>query len=168
MGIQNRGGGFGFFDSDRRLIQVLCSIGRQLALRLDQIIHLQGGPRALPPGNGLEIYEEPRRYDETTELLRLVTASYPADHINVTVTTALTPLAENVSPHPVPVLLINNDAAQMLRYGGPTMTLPTGGIIQTEDSGVVHVPPNAVLYGMVAVATISVGVSHLILPRFGR
>lgn len=167
MGIQ-RGGGFGFFNSDRRLIQALCQIGRQLALRLDQIIHLQGGGRALPP-DGREIYDpEIRRSDEMTELMRLVTASYPMDHVEVMVGTTITWLAENVSPHPVPVLVINNDAAQMLRYGGPTMTLPTGGIIQTESQKVVHVPANAVLYGVVAVATISVGVSHLILPRFGR
>jgi hypothetical protein len=100
--------------------------------------------------------------------VRLSLASYPADHIAVTVTTALTPLAENVSPNPVPVLIINNDAAQLLRYGGPTMTLPTGGIVHTEDSKIIQVPPNATLYGMVAVATISVSVSHLFLPRFDR
>lgn len=166
MGLQQQGGGFGFFNGDRRLIQALCQIGRQLALRLDQIIHLQGGPRA--PDNGMEIYEEPRRFDETTELVRLSLASYPADHIAVAVGTALTPLAENVSPNPVPVLLVNNDAAQLLRYGGPTMTLLTGGIVHTEDSKIIQVPPNATLYGMVAVATISVSVSHLILPRFSR
>ena len=159
----------GLLGANRELVNAICSVGRQLANRVDQLIRLQSRRYITVTGPDGETIIQPEAApgDDTADLLRLVLANYPANHILVTVGTALTPLAENVSPDPVVVMLTNNDAAQILRYGGPTMTQATGLIIQTERSEPVRLPPNSVLYGMVAVATIQVGVSRLILPRFG-
>ena len=146
------------------LEEVICSVGRQLAVRIDKLIDvIERAPEGILPigAPGLAIGANA----QMVALLRLLAASFPRDHQVVAVTVAVTPLIVNPNPYAIPVLITNLDNAQLLHYGSAlTITLQTP-IIDTERSEKILVSANATLYGLVVgPAAIAVGVSNLDLP----
>lgn len=152
-------------------VETLCNIGRQLALRLDQIAaalgeDFQAGPRIpgrlVERGIGAEVSIRDLEY-----LMMLYLASYPRDHSEVTVTDAATPLVENKSmQEPAPIIITNNDHAHLLYYGGATVGVGKAPVIQPEQSFPITLPRGRTLYGIVATGlSITAAVSVLELPR---
>lgn len=144
--------------------EVICSVGRQLAVRIDKLIDvIERAPEGILPigAPGLAIGANA----QTVALLRLLAASYPRDHQVVMVTVAVTPLIVNPNAFAIPVLITNLDNAQLLHYGSAaTITLQTP-IIQTETSEKVLVSANGTLYGIVVgPAAVAVAISNLDLP----
>lgn len=147
-------------------INTLCSIGRQLAYRLDQIAVALGediapGPRVERMAPGVQI--DLRRLEE---LFKLYLASYPRDHSEITVTDTRTPLVENKSmQRSAPIIVTNNDHAHLLFYGNSTCGVGKSPVIQPEQSLPINLPKGRTLFGIVATGlSITVAVSVLELP----
>lgn len=144
----------------------ICAVGRQLALRLDKLIHLMSQaeeePEILLPGGGISAAIS---FATLAELLSLSLASCPRDHQSIPVDTSATKLVENVTDGHVPVLVTNLDNAQDLHWGAATVLVTAGPIIPARTSHKVLVPPNSALYGVVGAASITVAISTLIVPR---
>lgn len=137
-------------------INALCSIGRQLAFRLDQIAFALGeevGTREPGPG-------------ELEELLRLSLASYPRDHSEINVTDTRTPLVENKSMiRAARIIVTNNDHAHLLYYGNSTCGVGKSPVIQPEQSLPITLPRGRTLFGIVGAGlTITVAASVLEQP----
>lgn len=146
-------------------INTLCSIGRQIAYRLDQIA--VGLGEEIVPGMAVGARPGARMdYRELEELLRMSLASYPRDHSEITVTDTRTPLVENKSmQRAARVLVTNNDGAHLLFYGNSTCGVGKAPVIQPEQSLPVTLPVGRTLFGIVGTGlSITVAVSVLELP----
>ena len=152
-------------------VDALCSIGRQLAYRLDQIAVLLGEEfepgarvteRVSERGIGARVSTRDMEY-----LLMLLLASYPRDHSEVAVTDAATALVENKSmQEPAPVIVRNNDHAHLLYYGNSTVGVGKAPAIEPEKCLPIVLPRGRTLYGIVGTGlSITAGVSVLELPR---
>ena len=150
-------------------VDALCSIGRQIAYRMDQIAALLGEEsptqrisreRIVQPGDGARV-----DLSELIYLMRLLQASYPRDHAAIPVTATRTFLIENKSQEEsAPVIITNNDHAKLLYYGNATCGVGSSPVIQPEQSLPLKLPPSRTLYGVVDSGTIQVSVSTLELP----
>lgn len=145
-------------------IAALCAIGRQLAMRLDELIDLSKKAQGIAPGitvPGLR----PARVPEWIMLMRLLLASFPRDHAKLTVSDEATPLVENPSGDAVPVLVTNTDEAKLLYYGSSTLDIDTAPVIQPRASLKILVPGSSSLYGLVeAGGDITAAISSLDIP----
>lgn len=156
MGLNNRLPAFSGLSQDE--ITALCAIGRQLAVRLDRLIEGIYGLRQLQEERQLITVDVP-------EILALQLASFPSDHSSVTVTTAPTILMENPTDRWSAVLIANTDNAQRLYYGIATVTKDSAAFIPSSDCLKIYIPPSETLYGLVEGASITAGVSNLVIPR---
>lgn len=165
--------GFGILDlfpeiRNPNTINALCSIGRQIAYRLDQIAVALG--EDITPGARIDrLTQRPgARMDfaEMEYLLRLYLATYPRDHSEINVTDTRTPLVENKSMSAAaPVIVTNNDHAHILYYGNSTCGVGKAPVIQPEQSLPITLPKGRTLFGIVDTGlTITVAVSVLELP----
>lgn len=149
-------------------INALCSIGRQLAYRLDQIAVALG--EEITPGARIKTLREREAgvidFRRMQELLRLYLASYPRDHSEITVTDTRTRLVENKSMEAsAPLIVTNNDHAHLLFYGNSTCGVGKAPVIQPEQSLPVNLPRGRTLFGIVGTGlSITVAVSVLELP----
>lgn len=143
-------------------IASICTIARQLAVRIDDLI----AQLAVSPERAfMYAGRETGGIAEAVYLLRLHLASMPRDHKVVTVTNEATPILENPSGNVVPVMVTNNDNAQYLRYGVGTLAGDTAPIIAPRAKEKIHIPPSTTLYGIVGGGDITVAVSRLALPE---
>lgn len=154
-----------FAGIDATLIEVICSVGRQLAYRLEKLIDvLERGPEpdvtVTPTITGLAATPEER----LVALMRLAVASYPKDHRVVVVTNAGVLLATNPLPYSIPILVTNLDNAQLLFWGTTISTVLNSPIIDPESSEKITLSPYSDLFGTVIGAAINVAVSNLDLP----
>lgn len=145
-------------------ISTLCTIGRQLAVRIDRLINLWERPGGVPvmPGAGPLVTTI-----GVAEMMALQLASYPRDHASVTVTNSMTPLVENAGARYIAVMVTNLDNAQRLFYGCGSVGVTSAPFIPGQDKGKIIVPPGEILYGIVSGASINVAVSTLAVPRIG-
>lgn len=150
-----------FSDVEQDTIAALCAIGRQLAVRLDKLIEVSQEAQAAYVAGGPGVMT----LTELIELLRLDLASFPRDHRQVTVGNTPTLVFENPQNRTIPVLITNQDNAQILHYGQAAVTVTNGPTIGTKESLKVNVSQSSNLYGVVDAGTIEVGVSVLDLPR---
>ena len=152
-----------FPDTDAGIVEALCSIGRQLAYRLEKLIDvLERGPEEpdLPlsgPSSAVSIAR-------LVELMRLDLASYPIDHTTIAVTSSGVLLATNALPHSIPLMITNLSNADILYYGDSRATIANAPIIDPETSKKILLSPNSDLFGIVSGASISVAVSQLDRP----
>jgi len=144
-------------------VTAICTVGRQLALRLDRLIRLIEAPTE----EGLPVLPGARGVITVTgtELLALTLASFPRDHRTISVSTSETPLSVNPSAYWTAVAVANNDNAKRLWYGSGTVAVNAGPFIPPGEQLILYVPPSETLYGIVDGASITVGVSSLIVPR---
>ena len=153
-----------FTSVDASLMEVICSVGRQLAYRLEKLIDvLERGPEEAPVVTvtpGLALTPEER----LVALMRLAVASYPKDHRVVPVTNAGVLIATNPLPYSIPILVTNLDNAQLLFYGSTISTVLNSPIIDPESSQKIQLSPYSDLFGTVIGAAINVAVSNLDLP----
>jgi len=151
-------------ETSATLEEVLCSVGRQLGLRLEKIIELlDKAGIVIPPIGAPGFAITPT--GQMIALMRLLAASFPRDLIVVPVTIAATPLVVNPNDHDVAVIITNLDNAQLLHYGSAATMTVQSPIIQTESTEKLLVSASRTLYGIVAgPAAIAVGVSHLDIP----
>lgn len=153
-----------FASTDATILEVICSVGRQLAYRLEKLIDvLERGPEEPPLVTvtpGLAMTPEER----LVALMRLSVASYPKDHRIVAVTNAGDLIATNPLPYSIPILVTNLDNAQFLFYGTAISTVLNSPPIDPESKEKIVLSPNSDLFGIVIGAAISVAVSNLDLP----
>lgn len=150
---------------DPTMMEMLCSSFRQIAHRLDKLIDVlergaeeeevdlifgPGGART-PIGRMLE-------------LMRLDLASYPRDHQIQTVTNTGDRIMSNSQAYSIPILVTNEDNAQLLYYGSSHASTLNAPIIEPESSKKIILTPSADLYGIVIGANITVAISNLDLP----
>jgi hypothetical protein len=153
-----------FPQTDAAIAEVLCSVGRQLAFRLDKLIDIWEHPPEEPEA---PLYGPGGAYTpigRLVELMRLDLASYPRNHAVVVVTNAGVSMIANPLPYSIPVMVTNLDNAQFLYYGSPPAAINTSPIIDPEQSMKILVSPESDLYGIVAGADINVAISNLDLP----
>lgn len=146
-------------------INTLCSIGRQIAYRLDQIA--VGLGEEIAPGMTVGARPGARMdYRELEELLKMSLASYPRDHSQITVTDTRTRLVENKSMRRAArVIVTNNDGAHLLYYGNSTCGVGKAPVIQPEQSLPITLPRGRTLYGIADTGlTVLAAVSILELP----
>ena len=159
-----RSGEFG--RTDAAIAEVLCSVGRQLALRLDKLIDIQmravEEPEPIPlPFGQKEPYTPIGRL---VELMRLDLASYPRNHATVPVTNAGVIMISNPLPYTIPLMVTNLDNAQFLYYGSAPAAITNSPMIPPEQGLKILLSPESDLYGIVAGADINVAISDLDLP----
>ena len=145
--------------------EVICSVGRQLAVRIDKLIDvIQSAPEGILPVGAAGLAITPMA--QLIALMRLVQASYPRDLQVQTVGIApATILIVNPNPYAIPVLVTNLDNAQLLHYGSTATMTVQSPILDTERSERVLVSANRTLFGVVAgPGNIQVGISNLDLP----
>jgi len=154
--------------TDAHILEVICSVGRQLAYRLERLIDvLERGPAEkeealVAPTTGPGAAYTP--VGRMVELLRLQLASYPRDHQVQTVTAAGVMVVSNTRPYSIALLITNEDNAQKLYYGAAPATTTNAPIIEPETSKKIILSPNADLYCRVIGADITVAISNLDLP----
>lgn len=152
--------------TDASILEVVCSVGRQLGYRLEVLIEtLQRGaePDMEAPLSGPGGAYTP--ITRMVELMRLDLASHPRDHQLRTVTNAGgSKIMSNTTTYSIPILVTNQDNAQKLYYGSATATITNAPIIEPESSLKIILSPNSDLYGIVVGADITVSVSNLDLP----
>ena len=146
-------------------IAALCAIGRQLAMRLDELIHIMQQAEGIAPGVPRPPGVPAERAPEWIELMRMLLASYPRAGAALTVGNSAKPIAQNTSSRPIPVLVTNQDHAQILYYGEATVEAGAAATIQPKESKKIIVPESTSLYGIVEGADIQVAVSSLVIPR---
>ncbi len=153
-----------FPQTEAGILEVICSVGRQLGYRLEKLIDvLERGPEDLKaPLSGPGAAYTP--IGRLVELMRLDLASYPRDHQVRTITNSGVKIMSNSLTYSIPILVTNEDNAQKLWYGSAPAAMTNAPIIEPEASKKIILSPNADLYGIVQGADISVGVSHLALP----
>jgi hypothetical protein len=139
-------------------VTALCAIGRQLATRLDRLIEGIYGLRQLQEERQIISVDVP-------EILALQLASFPSSHTKVIVETTPTTLVENPTDRWSAVIVTNLDNAQRLYYGTGTLGTETAPFIPSSDCLKIYIPPSETLYGIVELATITAGVSNLVIPR---
>jgi len=156
MGQSNRLPVFSGFSQDE--IAALCAIARQLAVRLDRLIEALSGLRQLEEQTQIVSVNVP-------EILALQLASFPSSHAKVTVAITATVLIENPTDRWSAVMVTNLDNAQRLYYGNATVWTDNAPFIPGSDCLKIYIPPSETLYGIVEQATITAGVSNLVIPR---
>jgi len=153
-----------FSQTDGQILEVMCSVGRQLAYRLEKLIDvIERGPEdGIAPlfGPGAVATSMGRMI----ELMRLSMASYPRNHATIPVTAAGVVMISNPHPYSIPVMITNLDNAQFLYYGSSPASILTAPLIDPEAKEKIILSPNSDLYGIVAGAAIAVAVSVLDLP----
>lgn len=156
-----------FPEINQDTIAALCAVGRQLAMRLDELIDVSKKAQGMVPGvPGITIPGvPPGRAPEWIELMRMLLASFPRDHAAVTVGSTPEPLLQNTSSRPIPVMITNGDEAQVLYWGGATVIVGLSPTIGPQGSMKILVPESTTLYGVVKDGDIQVGVSSLHIPR---
>jgi hypothetical protein len=149
-------------ETDATILEVVCSVGRQLAYRLEKLIDLlERGPEEPPL---VTVTTTEQQQQQLLALMRLVAASYPRDHRIVAVTAAGNLIATNPLPYSIPILVTNLDNAQFLFYGTSASTVLNSPMIDPESKEKIMLSPNSDLFGIVVGAAISVAVSNLDLP----
>lgn len=151
-------------ETDATILEVMCSVGRQLAYRLEKLIDvIERGP-----DDGIATLFGPGAVatpiGQMIQLMRLSMASYPRNHATVSVTAAGIVMISNPHPYTIPVMITNLDNAQFLFYGSSPASILTSPLIDPESKEKINVSPNSDLYGIVAGAAINVAVSLLDLP----
>lgn len=146
---------------DAAIVEVLCSVGRQLAYRLDKLIDVLEPDEVLP---GYRPGERHTPMGRLIELNRLELASYPKDHRIAVITNAGDLIINNPLPYSIPVLVTNLDNAQFLFYGTSRGTVLNAPLIDPESKEKIILSPNSDLFGIVLGAAINVGISNLDLP----
>jgi len=152
-----------YSETDAGILEVICSVGRQLAYRLEKLIDvLERGPEEpVIPIAGPGAYTPMGRL---IAFMRLDLASYPRDHSVVAVTNAGSLIVSNPLFHSIPILITNLSNAQFLYYGSSSVAITNGPIIDPETSHKILLSPSADLYGIVLGANINVAVSNLDIP----
>lgn len=153
--------------TDAGLAEVICSVGRQLAFRLEKLIDvLESGPEepeeGILPISGPGVAYTP--IGRMVELMRLDLASYPRDHSVMIVENTGTLLVTNSLSYSIPLLITNLDNAQLLYYGASPAAITNAPVIEPESSKKIILSPNRDLRGIVAGADINVAISNLDLP----
>lgn len=154
-----------YSQTDGAILEVVCSVGRQLAYRLEKLIDvLERAPdeEGLGPTTGPGAQYTP--VGRMVELMRLQLASYPRNHSIQVVTNAGDLIISNPLSYSIPVLITNQDNAQILWYGSAPATIINAPRIQPEASKKIILSPSSDLYGIVAGANITVAISNLDLP----
>lgn len=151
-------------ETDATILEVMCSVGRQLAYRLEKLIDVieRGPDDGLAPLFGPGAVTTP--IGQMIQLMRLSMASYPRNHATVAVTNAGIVMISNPHPYSIPVMITNLDNAQFLYYGSSPASVLTAPLIDPESKQKIVLSPNSDLYGIVAGAAIAVAVSVLDLP----
>lgn len=154
-----------YSQTDPAILEVVCSVGRQLAYRLEKLIDvLERAPEepGLVPTTGPGVQYTP--VGRMVELMRLQLASYPRDHAIKVVTNGGDLIISNLLPYSIPILITNQDNAQRLWYGSAPATINNAPLIEPEASLKIILSPSSDLYGIVSGANITVALSNLDLP----
>ena len=139
-------------------ITALCAMGRQLAVRLDRLVNsISGLAQAQEQAQLISV--------DVPEILALQLATFPSGHASVEVTTAATLLMDNPTDRWSAVMVSNLDNAQRLHYGIATVWTNNAPFIPAGDCLRIFIPPSEKLYGLVEGASITAGVSNLVIPR---
>ncbi len=146
-------------------MEVICSVARQLAWRLDKLIDVieRGVEEEEPPAPSAAPYTPMGRL---AELIRLDLANFPKDHRTEAVGILPVILASNPYAYTRPVLVTNLDNALFLYYGTATLAVLTNApFIPPETAYKLLIPPSQDLYVVgPGPANITVAISNLALP----
>ncbi len=138
----------------------LCSAFRQVVNRLDALTNALKVSPVLNALSGMApSFKNLERY------LRLSLASMPEQHQTITVVSTATRVIANSSNDDMAVMVTNDDVANDLRYGASTIDGIRGVVLKREESVKLIVPPSTEVYALFPLATGTVTVSKLILPR---
>jgi len=102
------------------------------------------------------------------EYIRLGLASVPITHERVQVVggedVPITPVIKNPTGRSIPMMLTNDDNAQLLRWGSDTVTQINGAILSSEKTAIIVVPPDSYIYAIFPMFTSTVSISRLGIP----
>lgn len=146
----------------------LCNVTRQVLNRLDSLIEAMTlspvtAPAILRPGDPVVM----QGFGELIRVFKLSMATVPVTHEVVQVPctpSAITPVIVNPSERTIPMLLTNNDNAQIVRWGAETLTHLNGAILKSEESVIIHVLPGTTIYAIFPLFTGTVSLSRLGIP----
>lgn len=149
----------------------LCEISRQLALRLDRLTDVM----SQFPARMLQVLESAGQLDvrELTHYIKMSLASVPTTHETVKVAggavpsgapVPITPVIKNPMDNSVPMMITNDDNAQLLFWGASTLTQTNGAILSSQETVIIVVPPNSYVYAIFPMFTGTVSISRLGIP----
>ena len=146
----------------------LCDVTRQILHRLDSLIQAMTlspvtAPSILRPGDPVVMHG----FGDLIELFKLSMATVPVSHEVVQVEAApnkITTVIRNAGERTVPMLLTNNDNAQILRWGAETLTHLNGAVLKSESSAIINILPGTNVYAIFPLFTSTVSISRLGIP----
>jgi len=144
----------------------LCEMTRQLAVRLDRLTAVM----SQFPAQMIQVLQVAGDLDlgKLIEYIRLGLASVPITHERVQVVggedVPITPVIKNPTGRSIPMMLTNDDNAQLLRWGSDTVTQINGAILSSEKTAIIVVPPDSYIYAIFPMFTSTVSISRLGIP----
>ena len=144
----------------------LCEMFRQLAVRLDRLTAVM----SQFPAQMIQVLQVAGDLDlgKLIEYIRLGLASVPITHERVQVVggedVPITPVIKNPTGRSIPMMLTNDDNAQLLRWGSDTVTQINGAILSSEKTAIIVVPPDSYIYAIFPMFTSTVSISRLGIP----